>query len=285
MTISFEEAYTARDIRQDTEQYTIEATFIVTTDTPGEIVDEGTVRTFAINNMPLVLDGIPRQEITAIEFINPDFYRVKLFYRSLEPLDEEDEPISEGPVDSFDTTGGTETVTYGLQRVAAAGKPSAELGAAINYDGQNVNGVEITVPRYTFSTTLKLADSLVTEAFRESIYKSTGTTNVIPFQFFKENEVLFLGAVGTKTVTFDDIEDEWEITFNFQGQRGRENIVFNQGLEDEFTIATKEGWDYIWVQYEDKEDAGQGKVVKKAVAAYVIKVYPVLFVPGQFFIV
>ena len=50
-------------------------------------------------------------------------------------------------------------------------------------------------------------------------------------------------------------------------------IRFNEGLPNEFAMPFKEGWDYIWVQYENKEDKGQKKVVKTAIAAYIIQVY------------
>lgn len=272
MTISFAEREGRRSVTQD-EDYSLEVEFVVTTNVSGEIVDESTVRKFAILNMPLVIDGIPRNAITAIDRVNPDFYYVKLAFLSLDPLDEEDEEIEEGPTDSFDTTGGTELITYGIERASSAGNPSSELGAAINYDGEKVNGVEITVPRYGFTRTVKFLDSYITNAFKKELYEATGTTNLTKVEFFAENEVLFLGARGSKTVTFDDIEDEWEITYHFQGQKKRKDIVFNEGLEDEFTIALKDGWDYIWVQYEDIEDKGQEKIVKKAIAAYVIRVY------------
>lgn len=272
MTISFGQAEKPQDISQEVE-LSIEVTYIVSTDTPGEIVDEATVRQFAILNLPFIIDGIPRNGITAIERINPDNYTVKVSYLSLEPLDEEDEEIIEGPTDSFDTTGGTELITYGISRVAEGGNASAELGAAINYDGEKVNGVEITTPRYAFTRTIKLPDSMVTNAFKARLHRATGKTNLNPVEFFFPNEVLFQGAVGSKTTTFDDVEDEWEITYHFIGQESKTGIAFNVGLPEEFLMPLKEGWDYIWVQYQDKEDKGQKKIVKKAIAAYIIQVY------------
>ena len=35
----------------------------------------------------------------------------------------------------------------------------------------------------------------------------------------------------------------------------------------------KKGWEYLWVRYEDAEDAAANALVKKPTAAYVEKVY------------
>lgn len=274
MTITFAESFEdQRSIKQDANGYTIEATFFVRTDTPGEIVDEGTVRQFAINTMPLVLDGVPRNAITDILFINADNYKVKLEFATTEPLDTEDEPIEQGAIDSFNTTGGTEHISYGITLKDSKGIISPELGAAINFDGENVNGVDITIPRYEFAKTIQVVDSFVTDDYKKIIRDLTGTTNLLDFDIFAPNEVLFLGAIGTKQITNDDIEDEWTITFNFVGQTSRTNIIFNPDTANKFTIPKKEGWDFLWVQYEDKEDTKQFKIVKKPIAAYVVQVY------------
>ena len=63
MTISFAEAFEKRDVVSNREVYEFEAIFIVSTDTPGEIVDEGTVRNFAITSMPLVIDNVPFPDV------------------------------------------------------------------------------------------------------------------------------------------------------------------------------------------------------------------------------
>lgn len=274
MTITFKESFAdQRSFQQGEDGVEYEITYFVRTDTPGEIVDEATVRTFAITSMPTIVDGVPRSAITDILFINNDNYKVKLLFKSLEPLDEEDEPITTGAIDSFDTTGGTEHISYGISRKSSGGVVSSELGAAINFDGDSVLGVDITIPRYAFSRTIKVVDAYVTDEYKKSLKDLTGSTNLLDFDIFAPNEVLFLGAVGTKQVTNDDIEDEWTITFNYLGQNSRENIKFNDGTNDAFTIVKKEGWDYLWVQYEDKEDMTQKKIVKKAIAAYVIQVY------------
>jgi hypothetical protein len=38
-------------------------------------------------------------------------------------------------------------------------------------------------------------------------------------------------------------------------------------------VASKKGWEYLWVRYADEEDAGSSTLVKKPVAAYVERVY------------
>ena len=48
----------------------------------------------------------------------------------------------------------------------------------------------------------------------------------------------------------------------------RTNIVIG-----EITVASKKGWEYLWVRYADAEDAAAKAIVKVPVAAYVEKVY------------
>lgn len=273
MTITFDEAFEFRDVQRTDEEVTQESTYIINTTVANELADEGEALTYSVNNLPLVLDGLARNSIEAVERINDYVYRVRVGYKSPGPIDEEDEEITEGATDSFDTTGGIEHISYGITRVDAAGKPSSEIGAAINYDGENVNGVDITVPRYGFSKKIKIPDSFVDESLKMAIFQDTGKVNSIEFEGFAAGEVLFLGAQGTKQITFDDIEDEWEITYHFQAQKSRIDILFNQGQSDEFKIDYKKGWDYIWVQYQKKEDQGQQQIVSKAIAAYVVQVY------------
>ena len=38
-------------------------------------------------------------------------------------------------------------------------------------------------------------------------------------------------------------------------------------------MASKKGWEYLWVRYADEEDAAAKMLVKRPIAAYVEKVY------------
>ena len=41
----------------------------------------------------------------------------------------------------------------------------------------------------------------------------------------------------------------------------------------DIVVASKKGWEYLWVRYEDAEDDAANVLVKKPTAAYVEKVY------------
>ena len=76
-------------------------------------------------------------------------------------------------------------------------------------------------------------------------------------------ECLFLGASGSKRG-----EDDWEITYRFAASPNRSSISVGP-----ITVASKKGWEYLWVRYADEEDAGSNTLVKKPIAAYVERVY------------
>ena len=165
---------------------------------------------------------------------------------------------------SFDTGGGTQHITQSLQTVGKypAGAPDFQGAVGVTHDA--VEGVDITVPVYNFSETHYLADSVVTPAYKATLFALTGTVNNAAFKGFAAGEVLFLGASGSKRGNAD-----WEITFRFAASPNRTN--FSVGPT---TVASKKGWEYLWVRYADAEDATAKVLVKKPVAAYVEKVYP-----------
>jgi len=41
----------------------------------------------------------------------------------------------------------------------------------------------------------------------------------------------------------------------------------------DITVASKKGWEYMWVRYADAEDAAAKAIVKKPIAVYIEKVY------------
>ena len=71
------------------------------------------------------------------------------------------------------------------------------------------------------------------------------------------------GASGSKRGS-----DDWEIAYKFAASPNRSN--FSVG---DITGISKKGWEYMWVRYEDAEDAAAKAIVKKPVAVYVEKVY------------
>lgn len=164
---------------------------------------------------------------------------------------------------SFDTGGGTQHITQSLQTInkyAPTGKTAPDFKGAIGVTHNSVEGVDITLPVYNWSETHYIADEDVDKA---NYYSLTGRTNNASFKGCAAGECLFLGASGSKRG-----DDDWEITFRFASSPNKTNITVG-----DITGINKKGWEYLWVRYEDAEDATAKAIVKKPRAAYVEKVY------------
>ena len=168
---------------------------------------------------------------------------------------------------SFDTGGGTQHVTQSIETVSkhapGGGVFAPDFKGAIGVTHDNVEGVDITVPVYSFSETHYLPDAQVTLAYRGTLFGLTGKTNNAPFKGLAGGECLFLGASGSKRGA-----DDWEITFRFAASPNRTGITVG-----DIDGISKKGWEYMWVRYADAEDAVAKAIVKKPVAVYIEKVY------------
>jgi hypothetical protein len=180
---------------------------------------------------------------------------------------------------SFDTTGGTQHIQHSIetrspQHVAGGGVAplfgglgEGQGGGAIGVtsDG-NVEGVDITVPVYTWSEMREFTDAQVAE-YRPHWYSLTGTVNNAAFKGFAAGEVLFGGVSGSKR-TEGSTEGKWEVTAKFSGSPNRTGIKI-----DVMTNIEKKGWDYMWVLYQPYEHSSASSLVRRAKAVYIEKVY------------
>ncbi len=167
---------------------------------------------------------------------------------------------------SFDTGGGTQHITQSLSTVskyAPAGKTAPDFKGAVGVTHESVEGVDITVPVYNFSETHYLDDSVVTAAYKVTLFSLTGKVNNAVFKGMAAGECLFLGASGSKRGASD-----WEITYKFAASPNKTGMT----IGDIVNIA-KKGWEYLWVRYADAEDVNAKAIVKKPMAVYVEKVY------------
>ena len=176
----------------------------------------------------------------------------------------------------FDTSGGTQHITQSKEpigRYAPAGIVIVpDHKGAIGYNGETVEGVDITVPVYTWGETHYLADILVTWGYRGTLFGLTGRTNDAPFKGFAAGECLFLGAAGSKRAA-----EEWEISFRFAGSPNVADACADWDATIKPAAAVpKKGWEYLWVQYADCIDATANpkRKLKRPVGVYVERVYP-----------
>lgn len=177
-------------------------------------------------------------------------------------------PAQGQPTFSFDTGGGTQHITHSRQTVASfapIGQTAPDYKGAIGVTPDRVEGVDIVVPVYQFTETHVLSDAVVTDAYKGVLMALTGTVNADFFKGFNPGEVLFLGATGAKRG-----DGDWEITYRFAASPNRSNITIG-----DISGISKNGWEYLWVRYEDVEDTAAEAIVKRPVAAYVEQVYDV----------
>jgi hypothetical protein len=91
----------------------------------------------------------------------------------------------------------------------------------------------------------------------------TGRKNDDVWNGFAKGEVLFNGAQAQGSLTDRIIP----VTFNFSASENAVNLSVGN-----ITVASKEGWDYLWVRYADDEDATAHRIVRRPIGAYVEKV-------------
>jgi hypothetical protein len=231
-----------------------------------EAEDEDAAIEFAKANVLLMFNDIPLESIEIDERLSLNVFKITAQYKksstaALSAIDN-DEP---DPVYSFDTGGGNQHLTQSLKTVAKYPADAPDYNGAIGYDGENVNGIDVTMPVMNFSETHYVKPSRVTTKYKKNISDLTGSVNSGQFKGYPEGEVLFLGASGSRRG--DDRDNFWEISFKFAVSANRKNLKVGN-----LTVSEKKGWDYLWVRYADDLEDGE-TLVKKPIAAYVEKVY------------
>jgi len=221
--------------------------------------DDATARAALLTNSPSFHDGLPRDDTEVEELEGLDAYLGTVRYVSPDGQ----EPETGESSFSFDTTGGTQHITQSLETVGSHGDNPPDFGGAIGVTQDNVEGVDITVPIYSFAETHYLPNSVVTNAYKGTLFNLTGKVNSGAFKGLAAGECLFLGASGSKRG-----EEDWEITFRFAGSPNRTGLTVG-----DIGGISKKGWEYLWVRYQDTEDDNAKMLIKKPIAAYVEKVY------------
>jgi hypothetical protein len=199
-----------------------------------------------------------------LEQVGPELWEARIRYGHPDDEESQEPPDTGDGSYSFDTGGGTQHITQSLGTTKYPSASSPDFGGAIGVAGDKVEGVDITVPALRFTRTHYLPDATVTLAYVKTLANLTGRTNSGAFYGFAAGELLFTGASGTRRGRGD-----WEVTFNFEFSENATGIQVG-----DFVVASKKGWEYLWVYYRTEEDGGARSLVQKPFAAYVEKVYP-----------
>lgn len=175
---------------------------------------------------------------------------------------------------SFDTSGGTQHITQSIsttQKKGLPGKVAPDFKGAVGVTHDAVEGVDITIPVFSFGITCYIAAGNMSEGYINGLYQLTGKVNSAAWTVnvdgvvmtFAAGECLFLGASGSKRGS-----DDWEIGFKFAASPNATGLEVGP-IKD----IDKKGWEYMWVRYADTPDTDAKTVVKAPLAVYVEKVY------------
>jgi len=230
--------------------------------------DELAAKSALADESPQTYDNLPRRAVRIEKQLTNDIWEGVARYS----LNEQSPPPQTGESSfAFDTAGGTQHITHSRGTVGifpAPGLPGTppDFQGAIGVTDNGVEGVDITVPVYQFSETHYLDNSVVTQAYKNTLFNLTGKVNNASFKGLAAGECLFLGASGSRRGTSGG--DDWEITFRFAGSPNVTGLAIGPipGID-------KKGWEYLWVRYAETEDENASALVQRPIAAYVEQVY------------
>jgi len=212
--------------------------------------DDVAARAAVLANAPATTaDGLPRRDAQLdIKHIAPLVWDASL------PYSQSDQQPQAGhePEYDFDTTGGTQHIIIAKETVGKygqAGDSAPDPKHMIGTHAGGVDGCDIVVPVFSFGETHWFFDEsqsellpegtfVVDDDYKDAIYHLTGRTNMAPWRSFDAEEVLFLGARGSRRGA-----GPWEVRFAFAASPNLTNLTIGT-----ITNIVKNGWDYLWTQ-------------------------------------
>lgn len=164
----------------------------------------------------------------------------------------------------FDTTGGTVHIKASkstVNRYVPPSKTATDHKQLIGVNGDEVEGTDIVIPAMKINARYSHPLATITIPYAKQLARWTGKANSDTFLTFAPGEVLFMGARGS-----DGTDAPSEVGYSFACSENLQNIVIG-----EITGISKDGWDLIWLEWEDYEDSG--KPAKKPKQVNVERVY------------
>ena len=179
---------------------------------------------------------------------------------------------------SFDTTGGSAHVKYGL---ALLGSARYDGGTPINFGGMvNPNddgtaaGCDIVAPSMSFQIALSLPKFWFTSAYRNVIAQATGCINSAPWGGYLAGNVLFKGVQAsvawmkwTNPLGFAMRDWYWRATYSFEAAASKAIVVGN-------TTLVKRGFDYASQVSSSYADPTTGATITAVEQVDILQMYP-----------
>jgi hypothetical protein len=227
--------------------------------------DDAVVKNLVLSTAPLIYDGLLQQDFD-LERIGDEEWLVTVHYSTVEALEVGDIEVN------FTISSERVKITQSLQtmnRYAPPGSIAANHNGAIGiaFDGgqKTIEGVEINIPHMEASVRAAFSNATVNQNYIVMLSRLVGQTNNALFKGWAIGEVLFTGASVTMRSSA-----KLELHFTFGISPNAMGLVV-----DDITGIDKKGWEYLWVEYQNREDttAKPRVLVKKPTAVHVERVY------------
>jgi hypothetical protein len=170
---------------------------------------------------------------------------------------------------NFEITGEQTHVTQSLSTIGKyglSGDTAPDFKGAIGVTHDSIEGVDIDASVYRFSETHYLLVSSLTNTYKGTLFGLRGKVNNATFRSFAAGECRFLGCRGS----YKTGDEYAEMQFDFAAAPNKTNIDIGNGR---ITVASKKGWEYLWVFYREVKDDTLHMLVKRPYGAYVEQVY------------
>lgn len=156
----------------------------------------------------------------------------------------------------FDTSGGSIHIKASkstVNRYVAVGDPK-DHQQLIGVHGDQVDGADVVVPATKINCHFTHPLGVVTLSHAFYLAEITGKANSDNIFGRAPGEILFLGGSGG-----DGTESAATVKYSFAYEKSLSNLVYGA-----ISGVSKDGWDYIWLEYEDDDTGGKpGKVPRQ----------------------
>ncbi len=156
--------------------------------------------------------------------------------------------------------------TQALQNVgnfAPAGQTAPDFKGSIGVTRDGIQGTQVPISTYAWSETHFFDRAFIDDSYRSILANCAGKMNDAVFRRFPKGDVIFDGATGSLSRR----SEQWQVNYKFRRSPNATNLVIGN-----ITVASKLGWDYLWVHYVEFPDITAGRLVKIAGSAHVDRV-------------
>jgi len=169
---------------------------------------------------------------------------------------------------NFTTGGATKHITQSLSttgRYVPDGKTAANHKGAIGInENGDVEGCDVPDQGFKWTENWKLLLANYGFTYSATVAALKGTVNDATFRGFPAKTVLLEDIDGGQSLKAPEILD---ITFHFAYSKPDTNLPIG-----DITVASKPGWDYLWVEHQATEDASAKRLARPPIQVNVEKV-------------